>query len=943
MQLLLGSELGSSEISEKMSELEKINSESSVNQDNKEETKEIKKEVEDGDSTVPDISIESDIQNKLDDNAAKEPEGPSQSMVLSIKDESSINLDDGDEIDITDMSKLTNGVDLLEKNSIDLEGMSDGVLTDSVEAEKKIPDEGKATKDQKDSETFDTINLIDDNNEVKADDSKNDDVVDLDSYNSDNNTSTKNDIETCPIKSVKSNETEVMEIVEDKTLTSEEAVTIQESEQVITETKSTDKVDTINLTEEGVQVSDIANKSTIDVVDLDIGSPEKVTTEDDIPKLKVEQDKTENHVNVEENISEPKEKKVVGENDNHNVSNTLDITSDDDDSATKSKTGKSCVTIEDDDDIMVIDEVAEKNKESSGDKVNDEPVKKVAAESTSDVEMKSESVDLDEDVVMSTEVSDIVLGKEKEEDILMPPKDKEIEEKVNGIEKSVKQNNITKDKPLVPLNFIKSFKTTLKDMTRDDLEEFCLLKIVEGVVERSNMSEIKSKLKTLQQNVDDWRRKAMLLSKQHRDLQLVLKTVKEEQKKRLDEIVTPLKITRSVGLQLSRVDLSSTGVRTIIPTKHKSAVLRAEQDGKTDLNSPNSKVEKPSSNLKQDKPTPSPTSPRSTYNPPPLVPIPVPRLVPASAAAAAANSFPKTGPRPTPQVQNPTVSSNGMANANKPPPTPNGLRKVPSPAQAPAKIAPKRTFNNIQSIDLTDDEPPSKQFVTISKFQNQRPQPRSNVVHNAPRMTYAVNPTSMNAPSPRQVYIPISGQPNQNTMRPGQTIMFKTVGNPGMQGNRMRNPQPSGLAKPGPVANNVVPYRNNQRQTAQSFHPAPLPHVFKQQQSPNRKWLPPAPELKISKVDNGIVISWIMEGYVEGRFEEIASYQIYAYQETSAPPSTSLWKKIGDVKALPLPMACTLTQFMAGYKYYFAVRAVDVTSRVGPFSLPGSILLINKK
>lgn len=125
-------------------------------------------------------------------------------------------------------------------------------------------------------------------------------------------------------------------------------------------------------------------------------------------------------------------------------------------------------------------------------------------------------------------------------------------------------------------------------------------------------------------------------------------------------------------------------------------------------------------------------------------------------------------------------------------------------------------------------------------------------------------------------------------------------------------------------------------------HPAPLPDAMKQYQPPNWKALPPAPDLKLSKVENGIVISWKIEGYQEDSYEQIASYQLYAYQETSSPPSTALWKKIGDVKALPLPMACTLTQFMAGFKYFFAVRAVDIRSRLGPFSLPGSILLLNK-
>ena len=64
-------------------------------------------------------------------------------------------------------------------------------------------------------------------------------------------------------------------------------------------------------------------------------------------------------------------------------------------------------------------------------------------------------------------------------------------------------------------------------------------------------------------------------------------------------------------------------------------------------------------------------------------------------------------------------------------------------------------------------------------------------------------------------------------------------------------------------------------------------------------------------------------------------FSFYTYMFTFC----RLWKKVGDVKALPLPMACTLTQFLKGNKYHFAVRAKDVHTRVGHFSDPQSIAL----
>ena len=122
-------------------------------------------------------------------------------------------------------------------------------------------------------------------------------------------------------------------------------------------------------------------------------------------------------------------------------------------------------------------------------------------------------------------------------------------------------------------------------------------------------------------------------------------------------------------------------------------------------------------------------------------------------------------------------------------------------------------------------------------------------------------------------------------------------------------------------------------------HPAALPPMPQRQPSrPGWKLMPAKPSLKINRKGAGIVLSWNLA--FTQTHATIVTYQLYAYQESGAQvPDTSLWKKVGDVKALPLPMACTLTQFQAGNKYHFAVRANDCHNRLGPFSDPQNITL----
>lgn len=94
-------------------------------------------------------------------------------------------------------------------------------------------------------------------------------------------------------------------------------------------------------------------------------------------------------------------------------------------------------------------------------------------------------------------------------------------------------------------------------------------------------------------------------------------------------------------------------------------------------------------------------------------------------------------------------------------------------------------------------------------------------------------------------------------------------------------------------------------------HPAPLPQTPVQQNHPSMKKIPPRPTIKINNVHNGIIVSWTVDTLTP-EHAEIHSYQIYAYEETRSTPATESWKHVGDVKALLLPMAVTLTQFQEG-------------------------------
>ncbi|XP_077460466.1 activating transcription factor 7-interacting protein 1 isoform X2 [Stigmatopora argus] len=125
--------------------------------------------------------------------------------------------------------------------------------------------------------------------------------------------------------------------------------------------------------------------------------------------------------------------------------------------------------------------------------------------------------------------------------------------------------------------------------------------------------------------------------------------------------------------------------------------------------------------------------------------------------------------------------------------------------------------------------------------------------------------------------------------------------------------------------------------------PLPPPPIATGLQAEAHRTLPPQqPQLKLVPSNSGIVLSWCVSETNQS-CAAVESYHLYAYHQDNSSSSSSQqhWKKIGEVKALPLPMACTLTQFQSGSTYHFAVRAKDIYGRFGPFCEPQCTNVMN--
>lgn len=87
----------------------------------------------------------------------------------------------------------------------------------------------------------------------------------------------------------------------------------------------------------------------------------------------------------------------------------------------------------------------------------------------------------------------------------------------------------------------------------------------------------------------------------------------------------------------------------------------------------------------------------------------------------------------------------------------------------------------------------------------------------------------------------------------------------------------------------------------------------------------------------GIELRWTIPNLAKNQVDEISHYELFSYQESIVAPSPELWKQVGCIRALTLPMGCTLSKvslrkyvFEADFLTIFEFSSLKVSAIIFP-------------
>ena len=93
--------------------------------------------------------------------------------------------------------------------------------------------------------------------------------------------------------------------------------------------------------------------------------------------------------------------------------------------------------------------------------------------------------------------------------------------------------------------------------------------------------------------------------------------------------------------------------------------------------------------------------------------------------------------------------------------------------------------------------------------------------------------------------------------------------------------------------------------------------------------IPPSPRLAVRLLNEDLVIMWDLPP--DNSVTDIEYFELYSWS------SVGQWLRIAQIKALKLPMGCTLRNLVPGKMFFFTVRAVGRNGEAGDFSPPSGV------
>ncbi|XP_055702217.1 activating transcription factor 7-interacting protein 1 isoform X3 [Phlebotomus papatasi] len=556
-------------------------------------------------------------------------------------------------------------------------------------------------------------------------------------------------------------------------------------------------------------------------------------------------------------------------------------------------------------------------------------------------------------------------------------------EKISQAEKDV-GSLLTPLPKKTSMEFMTRFKKPFQDMSHSDLEDFVLQKIAELITHKSEYSEMRKKLDKQEEMISFYRSKLTELSKNFHDLEVVYKRVQQDLDNRNSGYVQIPKITRAVGLQVSvsshrnkhSQNTSQTDhSRTEIVTRASASAQEAAKKMKpiqrfTPMRPPMSEAEQRNLDAQEQKQrqemqqqvqqklalnavnTTSGTTTIAQRNSnivvlkhtpkPPQTKIISPQPYVVKRTAVRTSTITST-------VVTKTVSPAGQTQQRVILTPSSAAQQHAQQSQSIHKVtmAPQQRSPTVVSppkkqvvVDLTDEDDSNKAKAVLQQTKSSVSQTLIN--GGIPALVAIPSSASSSKPSSTKYVMVQQMQATNGQLAKTMPNKYVAIAPKPSSEQPMRTvvtPQQTVVRRP-PMATTIVASGSGQMRPTvkimnpQRTHPAPLPPFQNQPSQYGMKRIPTRPVIRIKNDEKqGIVISWTMDDLTDDH-EEIRDYQIYAYQETSAPPSTENWRLVGDVKSMMLPMAVTLSQFQEGQRYWFAVRARDIHERCGMFSVP---------